>query len=232
MWTSKVGGAPTYSPRIQIEPPPGPSETHPSSPTFASPPPGFGPRPLIGQVRAANLRSAPPAALAAVSGMERKGTGAPLLHRDVETSTARGDDPIEPERFARIRERFAARGRTIDVSDDAQRFLAMREAEAVTFNADLIMMKPEPSKSALFEELIHATQHREGRVDRWTEAHGPAAAVLLAEYRAASRLVENHEAYGISPAEHARNLVRVETFGKELDEAGIPRPPPFSASTR
>jgi hypothetical protein len=130
-------------------------------------------------------------------------------------------DPMDADQFARIQDAFARQGRTIDNSEDALRYLETRGADGVTFNADTILVRPDASPSTVFEELIHATQHRTGRFDRWVSQHGNAGAIVRAEYEAASRLVRNQRAYGISDAEHAVNQARVQEFRSQLRDLRI-----------
>ena len=61
-----------------------------------------------------------------------------------------------------------------------------------------------------------------GRFAEWTRLHGNAGAVAKAEYQAATRLVRNQRAYGISNAEHAVNVARVEQFKADLIRLGVP----------
>ena len=124
--------------------------------------------------------------------------------------------------FARIKAAFARQGKVIDTSEDAVRYLESRGAEAVTFNAETIMMRPGASASTVFEELIHATQHRTGRFARWSNEFGNEGAVAKAEYEVARRLVKNQRAYGISGAEHAVNVSRMERFKSDLIHLGVP----------
>jgi hypothetical protein len=128
---------------------------------------------------------------------------------------------MDADQFARIQDAFARQGRTIDNSEDALRYLETRGADGVTFNADTILVRPDASPSTVFEELIHATQHRTGRFDRWVSQHGNAGAIVRAEYEAASRLVRNQRAYGISDAEHAVNQARVQEFRSQLRDLRI-----------
>ena len=123
--------------------------------------------------------------------------------------------------FSRIQEAFARQGRTIDNSEDALRFLESRGADGVTFNADTILVRPDASPSTVFEELIHATQPRTGRFENWVNQYGNAGAVARAEYEAATRLVQSQRAYGISDAEHAVDMARVQEFRSQLDRFGI-----------
>ena len=108
-----------------------------------------------------------------------------------------------------------------EAGEDALRFLESRGADGVTFNADTILVRPDASPSTVFEELIHATQHRTGRFENWVNQYGNAGAEARAEYEAATRLVQNQRAYGISDAEHAVNVARVQEFRSQLDGFGI-----------
>lgn len=131
-------------------------------------------------------------------------------------------DPMPPEQFKRIQEAFARQGKTIDNSEDALRYLDMRGAEGVTFNAETIMVRPGASASTIFEELIHATQHRSGDFGKWVTQYGNAGAEALAEYKAAAKLVKAQKAYGVSDAEHLVNVARMEEFQSQLIKLGIP----------
>ncbi|MCR9280318.1 MAG: hypothetical protein NXH99_01400 [Rhodobacteraceae bacterium] len=132
-------------------------------------------------------------------------------------------DPMNPEQFAKIQEAFARQGKVFDSSEDALRYLETRGADGVTFNAETILVRPDASPSTIFEVLIHSGQHRTGRYDQWVSQYGNAGATARAEYEAATRLVNNQRAYGISDAEHAVNQARVQEFGSQLDSMGIPR---------
>jgi hypothetical protein len=131
-------------------------------------------------------------------------------------------DPMDPDQFARIQDAFARQGKTFDSSEDALRYLETRGADGLTFNADTILVRPDASPSTIFEELIHSGQHRSGRYEGWTSQYGNAGATARAEYEAATRLVKNQRAYGISDAEHAVNQARVQEFGRQLDQMGVP----------
>ncbi|SFN24798.1 RHS repeat-associated core domain-containing protein [Nitrosospira briensis] len=131
-------------------------------------------------------------------------------------------DPMPEGQFKRIQEAFKRQGKVIDNSEDALRYLETRGAEGVTFNAETILVRPGASPSTVFEELIHATQHRTGRFAEWTRKYGNAGAEAMAEYEAAKRLVKNRSAYGISDAENAINVSRVKQFEADLKTLGVP----------
>jgi len=131
-------------------------------------------------------------------------------------------DPMDERQFSKIKDAFARQGKTLDDSEDALRYLETRGADGVTFNADTILVRPDASPSTVFEELIHATQHRTGRFDAWVSEYGNAGAVAKAEYEAALRLVKNKNAYGISDVEHKINVARTIQFRDELTNLGVP----------
>ncbi len=130
--------------------------------------------------------------------------------------------PMDSEQFTKIQEAFSRQGKTIDNSEDALRYLETREADGVTFNAETILVRKDASPSTVFEELIHATQHRTGKFGTWVDSYGNSGAVAKAEFEAATRLVKNQKAYGISNAEHLINLSRVKHFEIELIKLGVP----------
>lgn len=151
------------------------------------------------------------------------GASAPNTAGELFSQRPTSFDPMNPDQFTRIQEAFARQGKTFDSSEDALRYLETRGADGVTFNADTILVRPDASPSTIFEELIHSGQHRSGRYAQWSSQYGNAGATARAEYEAATRLVRNQRAYGISDAEHAVNQARVQEFGRQLDQMGVPR---------
>ncbi len=70
---------------------------------------------------------------------------------------------MDAERFERIKSAFERNGGIIDQSEEAQKLLKYHNAEAATLNDKTILLKPQPTKAAIFEELIHTAQYRTGR---------------------------------------------------------------------
>lgn len=135
-----------------------------------------------------------------------------------------------PEQLNRILNALDQQGVTVIVpdgqADDLLRFMeyagvqgSLRNTGNGTFD---LTLRPDAGPSAVFEELIHLGQHRTGRFAQWASQHGTAGATALAEYDAATRLVRNQTQYGISDAEHAINLQRVQDFASDLDRFRIP----------
>lgn len=62
-------------------------------------------------------------------------------------------------------------------------------AEAATFNAKTIVLKPNPSNAEVFEEFIHTAQYRTGRAT--------GANIVEMEIEAAQKLLRFADRYGL-----------------------------------
>ena len=81
-------------------------------------------------------------------------------------------------------------GGVIDQSDEAQRLLKYHEAEAATLNAKTIVLKLNPTRAAIFEELIHTAQYRTGRAT--------GANIIEMEVEATEKLLRFADRYGLN----------------------------------
>lgn len=97
---------------------------------------------------------------------------------------------MDAARFARIKAAFERNGGIIDQSDEAQRLLKYHEAEAATLNAKTIVLKPNPTRAAIFEELIHTAQYRTGRAT--------GANIIEMEIEAAKKLLRFAKRYELN----------------------------------
>ncbi|RYD26077.1 MAG: hypothetical protein EOP87_23340 [Verrucomicrobiaceae bacterium] len=116
--------------------------------------------------------------------------------------------PMDPAKFERMKAAFERAGGTIDQSADAVRYLDMRGAEGLTLNAETMLLRPNPSASAVFEEFIHVGQFRRGRID--------SSSGLLMEIEAAERLINNRKAWGIPSSETRATIDRLRGFREML----------------
>ncbi len=119
--------------------------------------------------------------------------------------------PMDKIKFQRIKSIFEKNGGVIDQSEEAQRFLEYRGAEAATFNEKVILMKLNPSASDVFEELIHTAQYRAGKIPDQT-----VLTILKAEIEAAEKLVKYSKQYGIPNSETLETIQRLERMKIEL----------------
>jgi hypothetical protein len=118
-------------------------------------------------------------------------------------------EAIDPARFARMRDAFIRNGGVVDQSTDAQAYLRLRQAEGLTFDSKTILLPDRPSTSSVFEEFIHATQHRTGRFNQAVDQFGNARAIDMMEIEAAEKLIRNRRAWGIPNAETRQTIERL-----------------------
>jgi hypothetical protein len=96
---------------------------------------------------------------------------------------------------------FERQGGIIDQTAEAQRYLAARGANAATFNAKTIIMKPCPTATEAFEEFIHTAQYRTGLAT--------GANVVDMEIAAAEKLIKNASAWHIPPQQTVVTKLRL-----------------------
>ena len=88
---------------------------------------------------------------------------------------------------------FRVAGGVVDQSVDAQRYLQTRRAGGLTFNQDIILLPASPTRTAVFEELVHADQFREGVM-----IEAGRGGVFRFEAEAAETLIRNRHAWAAS----------------------------------
>jgi hypothetical protein len=96
---------------------------------------------------------------------------------------------------------FRAAGGVVDQSVDAQRYLQTRGASGLTLNQETILLPANPTKTAVYEELVHTEQFRRGVT---IEAGG--GGVLRFEIEAAETLIRNRHAWQL-PADEVRLVI-------------------------
>ena len=114
-------------------------------------------------------------------------------------------EPMPQKQFDRIRRAAEKRGIAILSDADSERYVLSRGAEAITLNADTICLMRNPSRVAVFEELIHATQYKRGEID------GTPLSIAKAEVAAKEKLLRHAKAYGLTDIE-------IENTKKLLDD--------------
>jgi len=109
--------------------------------------------------------------------------------------------------FRRIKKAFEANGGVIASSSEIDRHLDKMKSEAATFNEKTILIKSGiPTASAMFEELIHTSQFRGGKVT--------GSNMIEMEIEAKRKLVRYQKLYGIPDHENAVTLKHI----RELEQ--------------
>lgn len=112
---------------------------------------------------------------------------------------------------------FRALGGVVDQSEDVQRYLQARGAGGLTLNRDTILLPISPTRTAIFEELVHVEQFRAGLT-----IEAGRGGVLRFEAEAAEILIRNRHAWQLPPKEVRQVLDNLRTIREQLqrmDEA-------------
>ena len=80
------------------------------------------------------------------------------------TEGARASEPAN----AALLDKLRARGFTIDQSDEIQRYLDYRSANAATFLEKDLLLRPDPRKLEVLEEYLHNVQKEIGLTEKMT----------------------------------------------------------------
>ena len=138
---------------------------------------------------------------------------------DTERSVAmyrkRRENKIEPmpkKQLQKIEKAFKKRGGIIERSKDIDSYLDSKNAEAITYNQQIILLKSNPGRASVFEELIHATQYKKGQNDGSYESR------LRCEIEAQQKLIKHSKAYKLTKAEIEQTKASLETYKKEYEK--------------
>lgn len=110
---------------------------------------------------------------------------------------------------------FRAAGGVVDQSVDAQRYLHARGAGGLTFNQETILLPANPTRTAVFEELVHAARFRSGVM-----IEAGRGGVLRFEADAAETLIRNRHAWQLPPDEVRQVIENLRTIRAELQRWG------------
>ena len=121
-------------------------------------------------------------------------------------------EPMPKKQLHRIVKNFKKIGGTIQMNDATDKYLTSKNAEAITYDDHTILLKQNPGRAAVFEELIHATQYRTGEND------GSYLSRLKCEISAQKKLLENREAYRLTEAEIKQTEKALSSYQNELRE--------------
>jgi len=122
--------------------------------------------------------------------------------------------PMDEAKYQRIKSAFERNGCKIESSDEYDKYLDWRGADAATLDAKTIVFRSgsPPTASELFEELIHAAQHRRGIVSTDN--------VLQLEMAAKEKLISYQRNYDIPDMENEQTIMHLEGLRQFLFTKG------------
>ena len=134
-----------------------------------------------------------------------------------DTLPAAGSSVLEHPDIHRWIEAFRRRGGVVSTGPEIDAYLASRGAYAVTFDAKTICLASDATRSSVFEEFIHAAQHRTGQFAKASSRHGTARAVAMMEADAAERLIRHRHEWSLPNAETRETTRRLREFRRQLE---------------
>ena len=143
------------------------------------------------------------------------GNGHTIGNSDMMYRKAKGDSYIEPmpkKQLRRIIKAFEKQGGTIQMNDATDAYLISKKAEAITLNENTILLRQNPGRASVFEELIHATQFRQGLND------GSTISRIQNEIAAQEMLLRNSKAYKLTTAEIKQTQSALASYIAELEK--------------
>jgi len=120
--------------------------------------------------------------------------------------------PMPKKLFRNIKKNFESKGGIMQCNAETDAYLESKNAEAITYNATTILLKQNPSRASVFEELIHATQYKNGEND------GSYISRLKCEISAQKKLIQYAKAYKLTDNEIIQTKKALQAYEHELDE--------------
>ena len=102
-------------------------------------------------------------------------------------------------------------GITVKSDKESEAYLNWRNVEASSFGSDTILLRPNPTASALFEEIIRIGQIRRGELDPLSKI-----SEVLSEISAKEKLIRNKKAYGITDIEDKKTKRQLNEYKEQL----------------
>jgi hypothetical protein len=104
---------------------------------------------------------------------------------------------------------FKSKGGVIKIDDESEKFLESQNSEAVTLNENTILLTKNPCRSAVYEELIHANQYKQGKNDGSYESR------LICEIEAQKELIKRKEELQITDLEDKQTRLALKAYEEE-----------------
>ena len=116
------------------------------------------------------------------------------------------------KQFHRLEKSFKRRGGIIQYSQATDDYLASKHAEGITYDSKTILLKQNPGRASVFEELIHAHQYRTGKND------GSYLLRLNSEIDAQKKLIRHGSLFQLTQQEIDQTKSALESYKKELKD--------------
>lgn len=118
--------------------------------------------------------------------------------------------PMPKKQLHKIEKAFKRQGGVILRNQETDEYLSSKNAEAITYDAHTILLKSNPGRASVFEELIHATQYKTGEND------GSYISRLKCEISAQEKLLLNSKQYQLTDKEVEQTKNALTAYRNEL----------------
>ena len=119
-------------------------------------------------------------------------------------------ETMPKKQLQKIIKRFKKLGGTIQMSEETDKYLDSKLAEAITYDAHTILLRQKPSRASVFEDLIHSAQYGTGKND------GSYISRLKCEIEAQEKLLRYQKAYGLTKIEVEQTEKALNDYKNEL----------------
>ena len=118
--------------------------------------------------------------------------------------------PMPKGQFIKLMHEFKAIGGKYICNKESEEFLEAQEAEASALDGYTILFRRKPTRSAVYEELFHTSQYREGKID------GTLKNRIKCEIEAQEYLLKNAEAFQLTEPEIIQTQKALHMYQLEL----------------
>lgn len=119
--------------------------------------------------------------------------------------------PMPKRKLKKLISEFENNGGRIYMSSDIQKYLDLKNAEAVTLNESTILLRKHPSRAAVYEELYHAQQFKDGKID------GTKISKILCEIEAKQYLLDNSNMLELTENEILSTKKSLDYYIKQME---------------
>jgi hypothetical protein len=121
-------------------------------------------------------------------------------------------EPMPKSQFLSLMQEFKSLGGKYICNEESEKFLDVQGSEAVTLNGYTILFRKKPSRSAVYEELFHAAQYRDGKND------GTPKIRIECEIEAQEYLLNNAKSLQLTKPEIIQTQKALQIYRLELDK--------------
>ena len=121
-------------------------------------------------------------------------------------------EPMPKKQLHRIVKAFSSKGGIMVMDEATDRYLKSKNAEGITYDSKTILLRQNPSRASVFEELIHSAQFRKNENDGSPENR------LKCEISAQKKLIKNAKAYKLTEIEIVQTKKALAAYEKALSE--------------